>query len=70
MTDHAMSDDRCLRCRQVRELEDAKQVLAQRLEVLTAELADKDARLAHITAQLHHAREQLAAKQRCARDTC
>ncbi|CAL8463432.1 g2966 [Coccomyxa elongata] len=49
---------------QVRELEDAKQVLAQRLEVLTAELADKDARLAHITAQLHHAREQLAAKQR------
>lgn len=40
-------------------------MLAQQLEVLTAELADKDARLAHITAQLHHAREQLTAKQRC-----
>ncbi|BDA48702.1 hypothetical protein COCOBI_12-3840 [Coccomyxa sp. Obi] len=49
---------------QVKELEDAKQLLAQRLEVLTAELADKDARLAHITAQLHQAKEQLAAKQR------
>ena len=47
------------------ELEAAKRVLAQRLDALTAELADKDARLALITAQLHHAKEQLAAKQRC-----
>ncbi|EIE27546.1 hypothetical protein COCSUDRAFT_55544 [Coccomyxa subellipsoidea C-169] len=49
---------------QMVELEAAKRVLAQRLDTLSAELADKDARLAHITAQLHHAREQLAAKQR------
>ncbi|KAK9917551.1 hypothetical protein WJX75_005697 [Coccomyxa subellipsoidea] len=49
---------------QVVELEAAKRVLAQRLDALTAELADKDARLALITAQLHHAKEQLAAKQR------
>lgn len=57
-------------CRQMVELEAAKRVLAQRLDMLSAELADKDARLAHITTQLHHAREQLAAKQRWTPSCC
>lgn len=53
-----------MQCRQLNALEAARKELACRLEVQTAELSEKDARLSHITALLDHAREVLAAKQR------
>lgn len=61
-----VAEDGCRSCcRQVVELEEARRVLAARLTSLAAAQAEKDARLAHVTAQLRDARRQLAAKQRC-----